>query len=256
MKISNQNNQLIIKNGGIGQIFAGLVFTIAGIGFAALILLGIGQQSGNKAIGAGIALLFAVIGIAIILFAKSQTVSIIKGGSTDMTIKRLIGGKTTNQSFPTESITSVLLQTDIDRDITHDNDGGTSTTTSLRSTVSLQLSDGSMVTLGSKSGGSSTFNGFSMGGIRKSPLQQEAQMIAEYLQVPVQSLNPGMSPTNLMNAMQNGQQGTPITSPAPSAPTATPPSTPIIQQPAQPVNVVAPQPQVVAPDSQPTPKIQ
>lgn len=272
MKLTNQNNQITIKSGGFGQVLLGFALVVFGIGLVVVILLGVGEQNGSKAFGLGAGLLFAVIGVAISLFAKSQTVSIIKGGTTTVEIKRMIGSKTTNQSLSTNAIAAVLLQTRLSRSSSQDGDS----TTSLVGVLSLQLSDGSVIDLGSKSAGTTSVNGMSLGGIRKAPLQQEANTLVEYLQVPLQTLTPGMNPGGIIGAVQNAVQSNQATtfaqSPATTA-AATPSANPISSQPvgapAQPTVIMpqqpieqpqansvaaAPQPQA-APLSQDAPKV-
>ena len=86
MKLIQSNDQMVIKQGGAGQLIAGLIFIIIGIGVAVVFFGGLlpADSNGRHApilIGL-IGLLFAGIGLVLLRSAQNRTITIQKGGET------------------------------------------------------------------------------------------------------------------------------------------------------------------------------
>jgi hypothetical protein len=226
MKINQTNNQLEIKNSGVGMVFLGIVFIIVGVLLAIFILSGSATNENGESASPWVSLIgvvFAVIGCLLAWFAKSNKTVLQQGANTIVSAKRVLSGKAGEQSFPTANIAAVQLHTYLDN--TPDN----SSSSSRRSTLSLLLNNNDVVELGSARSNGFTFNGMNLGNlIRKAPLSKEANQVATFLGVPLQSSDASsitgavQSIKQAFGANQPGQQtpttvsqSPPASSPAP-----------------------------------------
>lgn len=278
MKIIQTNNQIEIKTGAVGQVITGILAIGGGVVFSGAVLSGVVGKN-TPAWIAVFGLVGLVVGGLILKFADTRKVTIQTGGDTTITAKRVVGGKTANQTFPTASIVAVRLSTYVDYSSNNSDNSGSSFNTSgpgqRRSNLSLLLGNNDLVELGTSGGGGGvSINGMNVSSlIQKAPLSKEANQIATFLHVPLQaddnssvagavqsvvkafrheteadqpqttpSLNPNAAPTPAPV-----QPSEPPSNPVPLAPLPQlTPSAPVPQQP-----VINPTPEITSP--QPTP---
>ncbi len=256
MKIIQTNNQLQIKNSGIGQFIMGLLIILAGIGFSIFTLVGPADDNGNKlpiwtvAIG----LVVIIIGIVTLLFSKNRTATIEQNGTTTITAKRLLGGQPENISFPTSDIVSVRLSTYADNTASNNMQNNMQR----RSVLQLVLKNNDLADIGGSSSGGFSFNGMNIGGLlTKAPLSKEADQIASFIGVPLDA-NDASSISGAIksvtsafqsNKSSNPQQPTQFNQEPQNANPQPGPSIP--PQPPQPIPPVPPQdpPVIKPPDS-------
>jgi hypothetical protein len=189
MKITHSSSQLEIKSGGVAQVVVGVVMVVAGAVFAIAMLAGaMNSGTGQPAPKwyAVFGLIFVTIGILLVVFAKNTRVILRPGGESLVEAKRILGGGIERQTFSTAQVTAVKLHTYRNQDSTSDNSSG-----SRQSDLYVQLQDNSQILLGSSSGGPSgafKINGFNAGSlIQKAPLSREAEEVAAFLGVPMQT---------------------------------------------------------------------
>lgn len=248
MKISQTNNQLEIKNSGLGSIILGVVFVVVGIIMTIVMLSGSATDENGESAPAWAVLfgvVFAVVGCLVAWFAKSKKTVLQQGANTTVSAKRVLSGKTSEQTFPTANITAVQLHTYIN------NTGNDTSNRSRRSTLSLLLNNNDVVELGSANSNGISLNGMNISNlIRKAPLSKEANQIASFLGVPLQNSDV----SSITGAVQSIKQGfggnnpgqqTPTTVSQNQAPNPTQPA-----QPTQPQGQPQPNPQ---PQPGPTP---
>lgn len=275
MKITQTNDQIEIKSGGAGQIIIGGLFIAAGIAAVIAVLIGAFGKDTPPWI-ALIGLVFAVFGGIALKTAQNRVITIQQGGDTTVNSKRLIGGKTAQQSFPTSSIVAVRLDTYMDStgNTNMNNNTSGSPSSSRRSELALLLNNNDLIQIGSASGNS----GFSVNGmnlsslIQKAPLSKEANQISTFLNVPLQAddnssiagavqsvVKAFRHETNTESPQQPvsfnpGNLANPAPSPSPSPPPLTTPPLPP-KPPTPPIPPAAPTPQPPLPDPQPGPPI-
>lgn len=205
MKITQSNDQLIINEAGRGQLIGGILLIIVGIVLAIVLGAGLLHTNGNKppAWSAVFGLVFLVVGALLMRTAQNAVYTLQKGGNTVVDTRRLIGGKSAEQSFPTASIVAVRLETYFDYNGVNNNMNNNMNNNwnnnmgmnnmngqmQRRSTLSLLLNNNDLVQIGTKSsGGGVSVNGVGMNGIfSKAPLSNEANQIATFLGVPLQA---------------------------------------------------------------------
>jgi hypothetical protein len=160
------------------------VFIIVGVLLTIFILSGFAKNENGEPEPAWVSLfgvVFAVIGYLLAWFAKNKKTVLQQGANTVVSAKRILGGKTSEQSFPTANISAVQLHTYMD------NTPSSSSSSSRRSTLSLLLNNNDIVELGSAGSNGFTVNGMNIGNlIRKAPLSKEANQVAAFLNVPLQ----------------------------------------------------------------------
>lgn len=236
MKITGTNDQMNVKVGGLGQLIIGLVFIVLGIALTVFILSGPKDSTTGKAAPTWLAIMgvaFALVGILVALTAKNLYITMQRGGDTTMFAKRLLGGKSQHQSFPTGNIKAVELSTS-----TQLTGGANQAGPSRQSTLFLIMADNSRVTIASGSKGSSSINGLSLGFMQKAPLSNEANQIAQFLNVPVQSDGTGSLAQGIGDLVEtvkdkvSGPTGESAAPPVAGTPaTPTPPAGPAVVQP-------------------------
>lgn len=258
MKLTQTDNQIEVKNNGIGQLLIGAVFFVAGIAVTALILSSHSSDGKKAPIWVVLfGLLFCVIGVFIAFMAQNRRTTIQKGSNVTVWAKRLLIGAPQEQSVPTSSVVAVRLTTSADYSAAQDGD----TTNQRRSVLSLVLTNNDLIEVGS----AGTKNMISINGmnvsnlISKAPLSKEANQLASFLGVPLQASDtstiPGMV-QSVKSAFQNdGSNGSgPVSPPTQTASfnpaAAVPPNTPA-PQPQPPVSPVAPTPAAPAPPQPP-----
>jgi hypothetical protein len=203
MKIITTNNQMEIKTGAATQVILGIISLTVGVALAIFIFSGAGDASSGKTVPQAwgiIGVVFAVVGILTFLTAKNRRITMIKGDQTTVFDKKLVGGKSEQQSFPTSDISAVELNTVTEMNMTTTQDNTPSS--NLKSSLALVLKDNTriMVDNAAKSANSASINGLDAGGmIQKAPLSKEANQIADFLKVP---LNPDGRATSISQAVK------------------------------------------------------
>lgn len=187
MKITQSAQSIIISSSGFGQLLGGGSAIIVGIAFTVYTLTAPASKK--------IPIWFAVVGGVVILIgtfialsSRGRKIIITRGGTTDFTLKKIIGGRSVSQSFPTSNIVAVRLNTYVNQ-VSATESNPTNTNNNRRSTLSLLLSNNDLLELGSTSTniGSFDVNGLNLSGLSKAPLGKEAKQIADYLGVPLQA---------------------------------------------------------------------
>lgn len=240
MKILRPNDsELEIRTSGVSTLIFGGIFVLAGIGGAAAPLFTTAEWWVSL-IGAAI----IALGVLMILTATSIRTLLRKEGASEITEKRLIGGKTKQSTFESSQVNHVKLEshTETRRTTSSASDRSGQQERQRVSTIYLLLNDGTEVTVGTErknSNGGFALNGISLASISKAPLAAEAQQIADFFGVPLKT---GIQDANLQDvigAVQTAMKQpngivaptaapTPqvMTQPNPSTPPATPQSTP------------------------------
>lgn len=224
MKFIQTDNQIDIRMNGGNQLVMAVIFAAIGVVIAI-----VGMRLPNNAHSqttvspdgattsagahAGPILLafgsvFLIVGIVIGLLARSRRTIIIKGGDTTVSARRILGGSPESKSFPTASIKSVRLNSYMTGNNTSSSGGGR------QSTVSVVLTDNSIVDVAVKSGGNFSVNGINMSAlISKPPLTSEATKLSQFLGVPLESTDMS-SVSGMINTVRNAwESGDPQTAP-------------------------------------------
>jgi MFS family permease len=267
MKITETNSeQWDIKQSGIGAVIASILIAIGGVGalgWIATHLATIAWWWMFVAVG--------VLGVAVLILfsASSRQITLRKQGMSDVVTTKVIGGKQTKVSFSADQIVSVNLDTSDELRTTTSGDRQ-ETTRERTSLLYILLRDNSEVMIATSKGGNNgiTVNGFSLSGLMKAPLADEAQRIATFYGVPLSSRMNNVSGVEALattlNAVKQGITGVqqpgvvanvaqPQIQSQPEAAVPITPLQPIVPQvvaPIQPVVPVAPLsqvPPVVAP---------
>jgi len=220
MKITQTNTTLNIKQSGVMTLIIGIVVILVGIGLAIFLAIK-GDSPWLWLIGLGV----AVLGIALILTAKNKTITLIKDGQSVVKASRIIGGKTDEKSFMTSLATNVELETHTEYNRSTDTNGRSSTTRRPVSSIYIHLSDNSQLTLienQSQSAPGLAIQGLNFNGLINAPLSQEAQQIATFLGVPLESTSHDAS---RMLAQKGSELIRGITGNSPSEPSSLAPQT-------------------------------
>lgn len=270
MKIIEINSeQWEIKESGVSTVVAGAIIGLGGGGlliWAAMHLAKVAWWW--MLVGVGI----AAVGVLVIFSAVSRQVALRRQGASEMVTTKVVGGRQTRVSFDAGQIVSVNLDTSDELTTTGSGEGRTATR-ERTSILYVLLRDNSEVILATskRNGGNGvSINGFNLSGINKAPLADEAQRIAGFYGVPLnsrannaggietiasvvgavrQGIVDAQQPRVAMN-MQPQVQPQPITPTAPPQP-ATSMVTPI--QPAAPI--VTPVQNVAMPTQPPAPEV-
>lgn len=235
MNLIQTDTQINIKSNGTGQVIAGVIVIIVAV---ALMIATVAKIINAPIWFVLIGLLIAGIGALLLRTAENRTITISKGAETNVQATRVLGGKTENQNFPTNTIVAVELYTYIDQSGSNNNNRGNgfsatrNDASSRRSDLSLVLNNNDKVQLASdRSSGGFSVNGINLSNlVQKAPLGKEAQQVADFLQVPLQAAdasNPVAAAKTIVNAMK-GALG------APDASTPTPTVQPTAQFTTQP----------------------
>lgn len=180
MKITQNNDRLTIISSGLKTVLFGLVFTIVGVELTVSFL-----QDAKSYVPIFFSAVFGLVGVMLISFSKKRTI-IIEQEQTCLIDKYVIGGKPNQQTISTADIIAVNL--DVNTNVDRDSDGTTSKTRT--GSLALVLKNNDLIKIESSSGGfdALTINGLNLGSlISKAPLSKEAEQIAAFLQVPMQS---------------------------------------------------------------------
>ncbi len=178
-----------ITNNGVPSAILGVLFAIGGI----VLLIALLFINTSHGMPVWLVLLIAgittLLGSAVAFTAKNTRILIVKDGESIAESKKVLGGTLQRQTFMSQNVAAVQLETVNEYDSTADSSGHRGTNTKRRSNLFLILKDNSRIPLGSKSKNSNfTVGGFDVGSmIQKAPLSKEANMIAEFLGVPVQT---------------------------------------------------------------------
>ena len=200
MKLTQNYNQLEIKTSGVGQIITGAIFAL--IGIATVIFVAIRLSTGMNTVSS--MLLFGIIGIVFIAIgsfsifsAQSRHMTIQKNGASIIRSSRMIGGKTIQQDFDTTSVKAVRLATYLSRSSVNTSGGGRC------STLSLVMNNSDSIEIASRGNSSVNINGINVSSlIHKVPLSREAEQIADFLNVSVETIdmtNPLSAITSVVN---------------------------------------------------------
>jgi|GEM_PF-2841475 len=240
MKITETNTeQWDIKESGVTAIVIGAIVAIGGVTLSSWTLTHPASLPWWwTLVGAGL----FVVGGLIIFSASKRQITLRRQGASEVVTTKLIGGKQTRLSFDADQIVSVNLETsDV---LKTENNGQDQTTTRERSSLLyVLLNDNSQVMLATakRSGGNGvSINGFDLSGVSKAPLTDEAQRIATFFGVPLNSrannMNGAQAVGSVINTVQQGiasaQQPAVITNAQPvtqSSPVVVvPPAVPVV----------------------------
>jgi hypothetical protein len=219
------NDQLEIKESGVGSIIFGTAFAVIGMGVGILPFVSKSIEWWTFLVG----LVFLGFGIFFALNATNRHIVLRRGGLSEITEKKIIGGKGATGSFPADQIISVRLDTNTQYDRGAD---GRSQRRRV-STLYVHLKDNSEVALAADSSGTGglSVNGINLSSFGKAPLMNEAQQIADFFNVPLNTESrgamnlqdvPGVinSAQDALTGMSNQQSISPILSvPSLSQPT-------------------------------------
>ena len=232
MKLVQSDNQITITKGGTSQIVSGIAFVVGGIIVAALPFTSITLSSGHKLPSyiSLVGLVFIAIGILSFVFARKEVTTIQKGGNTTVTITRVIGQKSAQQSFPTSSISLVRLVT-YSNNANPNNIGSDmnnlAQSNNRQSVLSLELNNNDVVQLGvASSSANLSIGGMNVNSIvSHAPLHKEAETLSNFLGVPLDAQDSTSvqgafgAITDAFNTSRQGQAQSTFTqnsSPAPS----------------------------------------
>jgi hypothetical protein len=155
-------------------------------------LAGIWKTNGNgqslSIIGPIIGLVIAVSGVISAFLAGNHDAVLIKGGTSTVTFKHILFGKAKSVSFETTRVQSVFLMTQYTNNANNNvNNQGQSLQKS--SQLLLMLDDNSLIQIASSiSSSSSSVNGLNVANlVTRAPLSKQANQIAQFLGVPLQS---------------------------------------------------------------------
>jgi hypothetical protein len=142
------------------------------------------ERASTSVIGPIIGAVMTLGGIVTALLAKNEDSIFQKGGNSTITLKRILFGSPKIISFETKRIQSVCLITVYSSDMDNNSSG-----MKRSSQLSVMLDDNSLVRLAQSSFSSSaSFNGVNIGGlVTKAPLSKQAEQIAQFLGVPLES---------------------------------------------------------------------
>lgn len=193
MKIIQTNDTLEINNSGYGTIVGALVFIVLGLAMAYFI--GTSKVTSQNITGSPktwtfVGIFFAAMGVLIAFSARSKNVSLQKNGNCTSITKRLIGGKSEEQTFLSQDIKCVSLSTYLD--YSNSNNSSNQGSPRKKSKLSLILKNNDELELANEAKkGLFTINGMSLSNIQKAPLIKEAEQISGFLGVPLQSNHDG-----------------------------------------------------------------
>lgn len=188
MKITQTDTQMEIKTNGTLVLVMGVFLSIIGIVVLVTVLTGLWKVQGNgqstSVIGPIVGAVMVLGGIITALLAKNEDSIFQKGGTSTITLKRILFGSPKVVSFDTKRIQSVCLITVYTSDT-----GNNSSGMKRSSQLSVMLDDNSLVRLAQSSFSSSaSVNGINLGGlVTKAPLSKQAEQIAQFLGVPLKS---------------------------------------------------------------------
>lgn len=189
MKINQTETQLELKTSGLIQIITGIILIIVGIAVSISVLIGVFKDANGKSLP----IYWSLIGLVMLLaggFAsyssRNRQIILQKGGTSTVNAKRILGGKIQKTTFETGRVVAVSLSTHFTMNNTGSNTNSNSSS-QRRSELSLVLDDNSLISVASSGGSNGSFS-FGMSNlIMKAPLSKEANRIATYLGVPLQS---------------------------------------------------------------------
>lgn len=210
MKIIEINSeQWEIKESGIVTAVAGALIAVSGtvaLGWVLSHLESIAWWWTLVSVGA------IALGGLIVFSTSSRRVILRRQGASEVIVTRLIGGKQTHVAFDASQIISVNLDT-TDQYTTTGSGEDRSTTRERVSILYVILRDNSEVMLATSKRGSNngiSINGFSLSGLNKAPLADEAQRIAAYYGLPLNSRVDNMggaAATGIFNVVKQGIAG-------------------------------------------------
>jgi len=189
MKINQTETQLELKTSGLIQIIASIILIVVGIAVSISVLIGVFKDADGKSLP----IYWSLVGLVMLLaggFAsyssKNRQIILKKDGTSTVSTKRIIGGKTQETTFETSRVVAINLSTHFTMNST-DSNSNSNSSSQRRSELSLVLDDNSLISVASSGGSNGGFS-FSMSNlIMKAPLSKEANQIATYLGVPLQS---------------------------------------------------------------------
>lgn len=185
MKIYQTDTQIEIKTSGLTQAILGVAVAIIGIILAVAALAGVAKSGDGTTSPAWVSLIglaVLIVGGLLAFFSKNRDIILQKGGISSVNSKRVFGGQSKTESFDTIRVTAVNLSTYFA------NSSSGSSSRQRRSALSLILDDNSRVEIANSGSSSFSFEGISLTDlIAKAPLGKEANQIAAFLGVPLQS---------------------------------------------------------------------
>lgn len=182
MQMQATGDRIVLHDPGRGRVIGGAFSLLAGLAIAVVPWLAGMSQAWIAAVIGGV---FAVLGVVSLFTASSRTAVIEKNGTAGVTRRRLIGGAEETDAVDSSSVVGVRLDTGRERDRS-DSDSGQS---SVVSRLSLVLADNSTLEIAVQKRGGTRVGGFDLGSLRKAPLGEEAQAVADLLGVELEAVD-------------------------------------------------------------------
>jgi len=245
--IEDSPSRLVLKEGALTGRLVGILFLIIGIGMA---VAGLVAVKAVVLVGAGI--IFAACGLLALLFTKSDVVVADKTArQLTVTFASLTKRQGQSQQFSFDDVRAVTMVQGYQQ-VYNGNDsngnngsgitfGNNNTSTAITRTLSVQMKDGTLVTVADEQQRANLAIG-----INTSKLVDKGQKLAAALGVPFQDAGiatPGELIQGIKQAV-TGQQPTPFVAPQPTTPLTgpmqAPPPAPAPPSPSSPAQPVAP----------------
>lgn len=253
MKLKHTNNDEIeINESGLPGILAGVVVIVVGGGMAILPVL----QQGTPWWWSLIGIAIACAGVFVAVSAASRHIVLRKNGECSIVETKVLTRKEKVQTFQSDQIVTVGLEsaTSYERGAGSQSDDMRRVRTSV---LYVALRDNSQIIIATKKSGSSSsgVNGINLASFGKAPLSDEAQQLANFFGVPLNSQEAvsGNSVGQIVGAVRNeiAKQAAVEPEPAPTVnatvvpeqPLATPPASTSVATPLQPAAPATSQPQ-------------
>ena len=184
MKLQQLNDQEIqINESPLNNAAAGGLALIVGIGVSVASI----NSNGFTPAALIPAAIGGAVGIGLLFFAQSKSITLRKTGQSEITTKRLIGGKTDSKLINREDIQSVGLQTVLEYDSRQNQSDRQSSRMVQRSTVFLSLTGSEVVIAKDRRNLNQASSRIGLDGknrVGSIPLSAEGERIADFLGVP------------------------------------------------------------------------
>lgn len=184
MKIINtNNNELYIRDGGVGALVGGLLFAV----IAAGVLLWMFTKPDATMIARGVMGLLAIVGLVVAITASKREVTLRKVGNSEIKTTMLMLRRVKVIEFPSDQIVSIGFESHDGMTMSSSSASGNQQPTRTRqSQVWVTLRDTSQIPLLSATKAVNSVGiGIGYSGSMRAPLYDEANMIAAFYGVPL-----------------------------------------------------------------------
>jgi len=182
MQMQATEDRIVLHEPGRGKLLGGVFGLLAGLAIAIVPWLSGMDQAWIAALIGGV---FAVAGVFSLLSASSRTAVIEKDGQAGVTRRRLIGGAENTDAVASSDVVGVRLATGRERN----RSGSDSDTSSVVSRLALVLADNSTLEIAVQKRGGTRVGGFDLGSLRRAPLADEAQAVADLLAIELEAVD-------------------------------------------------------------------